>query len=76
MSKPATTKPKLAAEAAYENSHLVARDLLDRIQELLHEMPAPGNDDQPIHWGHVGDIHHVNYLLLQVEVFLARGIKI
>jgi hypothetical protein len=48
-----TPKPKLTAEAAYENSHLVARDLLDRIADLLQDMPAPGNDDHPIHWGHV-----------------------
>jgi hypothetical protein len=67
-----TPKPKLTAEAAYENSHLVARDLLDRIADLLQDMPAPGNDDHPIHWGHVGDINHVNTLLLEVVTFLDR----
>ena len=66
-------KPKLTAEAAYENSHLVARDLLDRVANLLQDMPAPGNDDHPIHWGHVGDINHVNALLLQVVAFLDRS---
>ena len=63
-------KPKLNAEAAYENAHLIARDLLDRIGELLQDMPAPGNDDHPIHWGHVGDIQHVNALLLDAVAFL------
>lgn len=66
MSKPKSNKPKLNAEAAYENAHLVARDLLERIGELLQDMPAPGNDNHPIHWGHVGDISHVNELLSRV----------
>ncbi len=36
------TKPRLQAEPAYENSHLVARDLLERIGELFEDLPAPG----------------------------------
>jgi len=75
MERPKTTKPKLNAEAAYENAHLVARDLVDRIGELLMDMPAPGNDAHPIHWGHVGDINHVNTLLLEVVTFLDRKAK-
>ncbi len=63
-------KPKLQAEAAYENGHLIARDLLERIDELLQDMQAPGDDEHPIHWGHVGDISHVNELLSQVVAFL------
>lgn len=65
-------KPKLNAEAAYENAHLVAQDLVARIGELLFDMPAPGNDAHPIHWGHVGDINHVNTMLLEVVTFLDR----
>jgi hypothetical protein len=67
-----TPKPKLNAEAAYENAHLVAQDLLERIGELLQDQPAPGNDDHPIHWGHVGDMSHVNDLLSQVVRFLDK----
>ncbi|MCZ2340760.1 MAG: hypothetical protein LC104_03060 [Bacteroidales bacterium] len=63
-------KPSLNAEAAYENAHLVAQDLLERIGELLQDQPAPGNDDHPIHWGHVGNLAHVNDLLAQVVTFL------
>jgi hypothetical protein len=33
-------------------------------------MPAPGDDDHPIDWGHVGSINHVNDLLSQVVCFL------
>ncbi|MCZ2341682.1 MAG: hypothetical protein LC104_07780 [Bacteroidales bacterium] len=72
MSNAKNKKPKLQAEAAYENAHLVAQDLVQRIGELLFEMPAPGNDDHPIHWGHVGDINHVNAMLLEVIAFLDR----
>ena len=42
------TKPKLTAEAAYENAHLVAQDLVQRIGELLFDLPAPDNDERPI----------------------------
>ena len=62
--------PNLKAEAAYENAHLVAHDLLERIKELLFDMPAPGNDEHPIHWGHVGDINHINGQLSDLVAFL------
>ena len=63
-------KPNLKAEAAYENAHLVAQYLVERIKELLFDMPAPGNDEHPIHWGHVGDITHVNAQLSDLVAFL------
>ncbi|MDP1563681.1 MAG: hypothetical protein Q8M16_20055 [Pirellulaceae bacterium] len=63
-------KPNLNAEAAYENAHLVAQDLLERVKELLFDMPAPGNDEHPIHWGHVGSINHVNEQLSELIAFL------
>ena len=64
------TKPCLQADAAYENAHLVARDLLGRIGELLTDMPAPGDDQNPVNWGHVGSMSHVNELLSPVVCFL------
>ena len=42
-------KPKINDEAAYENAHLVAQDLVTRIGDLLFDLPAPGNDEHPIH---------------------------
>jgi hypothetical protein len=33
-------KPKINAEAAYENAHLVAQDLIMRIGELHFDLPA------------------------------------
>ena len=63
--------PRLEAEAAYENAHLVARDLLDRIGEILIDgMPAPGNDECPINWEHVGTLSAVNNQLSDVVRFL------
>lgn len=63
-------KPPLKAEAAYENAHLVAQDLVERIRELLFDLPAPGDDEHPINWGHVGSISEVNKRLAAVVAFL------
>lgn len=60
-------KPRLQADAAYENAHLVAQDLLACLRELLQDQPAPGD---ATHWGHVGSISHVNELLSQAICFL------
>lgn len=70
MTTPESKKPELNADAAYENGHLVAQDLVERIKELLHDLPAPDNDEHPIHWGHVGDINEVNKRLSSVVAFL------
>jgi hypothetical protein len=66
----AAHRPALEADAAYENSHLIARDLLARAEELLCDMPAPGNAEWPIDWSHVGSVNHVNELLSQIVAFL------
>ena len=63
-------KPKLTAEAAYENAHLVAQDMVERIRELLFDLPAPGNEEHPIDWADVGSINEVNNSLSSVVAFL------
>ena len=63
-------KPKLSAEAAYENAHLVAQDLLEHIHELLFELPAPENEQRPINWVDVGSLNEVNKRLSLVVAFL------
>ena len=63
-------KPKLTAEAAYENAHLVAQDLVQHVGELLFDLPAPGNDEHPINWAHVGTVNEVNNRLSSVVAFL------
>lgn len=63
-------KPNLNAEAAYENAHLVAQDLVQRIDELLFDLPAPDNEEYPIRWDNVGTINEVNARLSAVIRFL------
>jgi hypothetical protein len=70
MSSRKTAKPKLTAGPAYENAHLTARDLIQAISESLDDMPAPDNDDHPIHWGHVADVVEVNRRLSELLGFL------
>ena len=62
-------KPALKAEAAYENAHLVAQDLLERIREQLFDLPAPDSDAR-IDWAHVGTITEVNHRLAELVTFL------
>ena len=63
-------KPKLRPRRLTRTHISVAQDLLERIRELLFDMPAPGNDEHPIHWGHVGDLNEVNNRLSSVVAFL------
>ena len=63
-------KSRLTAEAAYENSHLVAQDLVQRIGELLFDLPAPGNDEHPINWADVGSVNEIKNRLSSVVAFL------
>jgi hypothetical protein len=58
------------AENAYVDVHAIACDLVGRINDLLQNLPAPGNESIPIHWGHVGNLNHVNATLLEVVSFL------
>ena len=62
--------PKIDAETAYQNAHLIAQGLATRIGELIFDLPAPGNDEHPIHWGHVGDLNEINSRLSAVIAFM------
>jgi len=43
------TDPKRQrVDDAYEHAHLEATGALHEIMELLHDVPAPGNDEYPI----------------------------
>ena len=64
---------KIEASAAYENSVLVACDLLERIKDLLHSMPAP--DSGKIDWGHVGTVTHLNSELADLAKFIESACK-
>jgi len=62
---------KPSVDEAYENAHLKAQALVQQISELLLEMPAPGDDDNPIHWGHVADVNEVINRLTEAFEHLA-----
>ena len=49
---------------------MIAKGLLERIEELLFDLPAPGDDEHPINWAHVGDVNEVNSRLSAVVAFL------
>ena len=55
---------KLTADDAYEAAHMSAQRLIDRLQELLGDMPAP--ESTAINWGHVGTLGSVNAYLSRV----------
>lgn len=63
---------KPTAEAAYVRDHVRATELVNAIYDRLQDLPAPGNDDHPIHWGYAGDLDHVNALLQQIVDLLDR----
>lgn len=65
------TSRERTADVAYEENHLRAQALLARINELLFEMPAPANEEDPVHWGHVGSLAEVNSQLADIVAFLA-----
>jgi hypothetical protein len=58
-------------EAEYTAAHVQALTLLENLHEIVEDLPAPGNDESPIHWGHVGDLNHTIGLLKQAQDFLA-----
>ena len=63
-------QPKRSVDVAYMHANSTARDLIQAISEALDDMPAPENDEQPIHWGHVGEVVEVNRRLSELLGFL------
>jgi len=78
LSSPANRRQPMARRTAAEQihdayvaAHAAAVGHLDRLAELLGDHPAPENDDgRPVHWGHVGDLAHVNARLAELVRFL------
>ncbi len=66
------TKTESAADA-YERQHVLAHDLVQRIDELLFDLPAPGDDECPVNWGHVGDLAYITSALADVAERLGTG---
>src|SRR2546430_11298349 len=62
--------PRPSTEGAYISAHAEAGALLGRIGELLSDLPAPGDEAPPIHWGHVGGLQEVGRRLTAVVALL------
>jgi hypothetical protein len=60
---------KRTAEDAYAEAHAEALGLLEAIQELIEDMPAPSDQTN---WGHVGDVRHVADLLRAIRATLGE----
>ena len=63
---------KVEASAAFENSVLVACDMLERINDLLHSMPSP--DSGKIDWSHVGSVTQLNSQLHNLIQFVESSL--
>ena len=68
------TNAKQTAEAAYENAHIEAQDLTDRVRDLLFELPAPETDEK-ISWALVGTVNEVNRQLGEIVAMLEIAIS-
>ena len=63
------------ADDAYQQAHQEACDLLVHIEVLLHDLPAPENDEAPITWADVGTVGEVVKRLNSVVAFLSGNEK-
>jgi hypothetical protein len=61
---------KRTAEQAYLASHQRAQDLVKQIGALLFDLPAAGDDEHPLNWGHVGSMNEVTTRLEAVAAYL------
>lgn len=60
---------KRTAEQAYEQSIALARDLINRLEAVVDNMPVPDSDDK-INWCHVGDLNETNARLIEILSFI------
>ena len=54
-------------EDAYSAAHIRALTLLENLHQRIEDLPAPGNNEQPIDWGHVGSLNHLCQQLAELE---------
>jgi hypothetical protein len=45
--------------------------LLENLHETVEDLPAPGNDEHPIDWGHVGSLNHLCEQLAELKKHFA-----
>ena len=47
------------ADEAYMDAHNVAVELIQRASRSIFDVPAAGDDEHPINWGHVGSMNEI-----------------
>ena len=63
------------AQDAYLEAHQKARSQVERIGELLFDLPAPDVDEYPINWADVGSLAEINNLLGRVVEFMEGTVE-
>ena len=66
-----TNRENQTAEDAYLNAHQAAQAAVERIGELLFDLPAP-DSEVAINWSHVAELNEVNTRLSRVIAFLTN----
>ena len=62
-----------SATDAYVQNHAEALCLLEEIEALVHDLPAPDFEGFTPHWGHVGDLELLINRLRTARVEMRRG---
>ena len=56
------------ATETYAARHAEALALIDRLRDMIEDMPEPESDG--ISWGHVGNMAHINEQLCEILGFV------
>jgi len=59
---------QIKCQAAYEQGHIVARDLLANLAKAIDEMPR--KDEIGSNWGYVGGLQEINHRLSELLKFV------
>lgn len=69
MNEPMKNREKI--EDAYAAAHIRALTLLEKLHETVEDLPATGNDEHPIDWGHVGSLNYLCEQLAELKKHFA-----
>jgi hypothetical protein len=70
----AITRELMESEQAYRTRRTVVLAKLEAIQRHICEVSDADEARTPSHWGHAGDMAHVNDLLSDITDFLKVGV--
>ena len=67
----AKTRERL--ETKYEHQYLETQGALEALAEAVADLPAPGDDDNPIDWGHLGTLCEARRQIEETLAFLTSA---